>query len=412
MAAGLAGAYCQNYQFPAWQKALLNLLGRFPQGLARAVISRFEALSGLDPARLDGLQIETLARERLRDYAGLKGPFPAITLGAALGGASAHLALALGGPFLPQAFVTTLRGGAPDGDPQVYLQRSLERARSIARMNPEVLTIQHYDPVHDGWMTRHVNHLRFKLLDLPGVYREYLQQHLEPGGAVVYLNCGARWLRYRLDSRSVFQVGGWGNISPREFISGSPRLQAYARTTGLSRSDWSLSGYPLEEGPESEWGCEPGLGSALEAFCHKQGYRFIEIALPHPHDYSRLAFFCPAGLAGRSRSGTRRNPDRDVQPVRRQRRSKSWFAAALADFQHPRQPGVSGIDASPSRTAPAGLFFAPGHFFDHPRSGPLGQLDEGPAGAGLAQYRRSAFPLPRRRPGIDQLVRTAAPLGR
>ena len=185
VAAGLAGAYCQNYQFPAWQKALLNLLGRFPQGLARAVISRFEALSGLDPARLDGLQIETLARERLRDYAGLKGPFPAITLGAALGGASAHLALALGGPFLPQAFVTTLRGGAPDGDPQVYLQRSLERARSIARMNPEVLTIQHYDPVHDGWMTRHVNHLRFKLLDLPGVYREYLQQHLEPGGAVV-----------------------------------------------------------------------------------------------------------------------------------------------------------------------------------------------------------------------------------
>jgi hypothetical protein len=47
----------------------------------------------------------------------------------------------------------------------------------------------------------------------------------------------------------------------------------------------------LEEGPESEWGCEPGLGAALQAYCKLHGYRFVEIALPHPHDYSRLAFF-------------------------------------------------------------------------------------------------------------------------
>ena len=138
---------------------------------------------------LQGLQIETLARERLQDYSSLTGNFPAVTMGAALGGASAHLALALGGPFLPQTFVTTLRGGVPDGNSQTYLERSLELALATARANPEVLTIQHYDPVHDGWMTRYVNHLRFKLLDLPQVYQDYLRRHLESGGAVVYLNC-------------------------------------------------------------------------------------------------------------------------------------------------------------------------------------------------------------------------------
>jgi hypothetical protein len=290
VAAGLVGEYCQNYQFPAWQKLLLNLLGRFPQSLARALIARFQSISGMDPARLDGLTVETLAHERLQDYAGLTGTFPTVTLGAALGGASAHLALALGGPFLPQAFVTTLRGGAPDGDPHTYLNRSLELALKLARTNPGLFTIQHYDPVHDGWLTRHVNHLRFKLLDLPQAYRDFLHRHLEPGGAIVFLNCGARWLRYRLGERSIFQLGGWGDISAQEFISGSPRLQNYALSAGLSQSSWGLTGYSLEEGPESEWGCEPGFGVALQAFCKQNGFRFVEIALPHPHDYSRLAF--------------------------------------------------------------------------------------------------------------------------
>lgn len=305
VAAGLTGNYIQNYQFPAWQKLMLNLIGRFPQGLARSVIPRFEAISGLNPARLRGLDIETFAQERLQDYSGLSKTFPAVTVGAALGGASAHLSLALGGPFLPQAFVTTLRGGAPDGDPQTYLKRSLELALAIARSNPNVLTIQHYDPVHDGWLTRHVNHLRFKLLDLPQAYQQFLQRHLEPGGAVIYLNCGARWLRYRLADRSVFQVGGWGDISAQEFISGSPRLQEYARSAGLSQSSWGLESYPLEEGPESEWGCEPGIGAALKDFCQLHGYRFVEIALPRPHDYSRLAFFAQLTLLEQ----TGRQPD-------------------------------------------------------------------------------------------------------
>ena len=300
MAAGLAGGYCQNYQFPAWQKLLLNLLGRFPQGLAQAVISRFEALSGLDPALLTACRSKPWPASAWRITLACPGLFQTVAMGAALGGASAHLALALGGPFLPQTFVTTLRGGASDGDPQAYLERSLKLDFTIARANPEVLTIQHYDPVHDGWMTRYVNHLRFKLLNLPEVYQTYLRRHLEPGGAIVYLNCEAQWLRYRLAERSVFQVGGWGDISAEEFISGSPRLQAYASTDRLSQTGWGLSGYPLEEGPESEWGCEPGLGAALQAFCKRFDYRFVEISLPHPHDYSRLAFFVQQALLEQS----------------------------------------------------------------------------------------------------------------
>jgi hypothetical protein len=152
------------------------------------------------------------------------------------------------------------------------------------------MTIQHYDPIHDGWMTRFVNHLRFKLLDLPPAYAEFIKSRLEPGGVVVYLEGGASWLRYRVGPRSVFQVGGWGGISAEEFLEGSDRIRIYAQKAGLKSINWKLNDYLLERGPESEWGSEPGLDTALEAFCKREGYRFVRISLPHPNDFSRLAF--------------------------------------------------------------------------------------------------------------------------
>jgi hypothetical protein len=290
VASELQGQYCDTYQVAPWQRLALQVLGRLPQSVGHFAISRFETMSCLDPSRLDGLTIDQLVMESLNNYTGLSGPFPTVTIGAGLGGASAHLSLAMGGPFLPQAFVTTLCSGAKDGDVRQYFDRSAALAQCIARDNPGLLTIQHYDPVHDGWMTRYVNHLRFKLLDLPEAYRRYLRENLQPGGAVCYLDCQAQWLRYRVGERSVFQVGGWGDIPPEEFLEGSPRLAAYCRRAGFSHCDWRLPGFPLERGPESEWGCEPGLGEALQEFCQKEGFRFVPIRLPEPHDYSRLAF--------------------------------------------------------------------------------------------------------------------------
>jgi hypothetical protein len=290
VAAGLRGEYIDNYQLPGWQKILLTGVGALPEGVARFAISRFQTISGLPPEVMDNFSLDDLLRTRLADYDGLTGTFPAVTLGAALGGATTYLSLALGGLFLPQTFVTTLKGGSMTGDVDEYLRRSLERALKIANDNPSLMTIQHYDPVHDGYLTRFVNHLRFKLLDLPIAYAKFIKQRLEPGGAVVYLEGGAQWLRYRLGPRSVFQVGGWGAISAEEFIEGSERLKKYVQSTGMKSADWKLKEYPLERGSESEWGSEPGLAKALEAFCRSEGFRFVRIPLPHPNDFSRLAF--------------------------------------------------------------------------------------------------------------------------
>jgi len=290
VAAGLRGEFCDNYEFPVWQKKLLLLLGFLPQGIARFAISHFESITGLPLKVMDSFSLDELINQRLNDYAQLSGKFPAVIVGAALSGATAYLSLTLNGPYLPQAFVVSLKLGSQTGDANEYLHRSLDAALRIADENKQLMTIQHYDPVHDGWMTRFINHLRFKLIDLPPSYIDFIKSRLEPGGAVVYLECGASWLRYRVGPRSVFQLGGWGGISAEEYITGSDRINNYAKSAGLKITDWKIMKYQLEHGPESEWGSEPGLDAALEAFCNREGYRFVRVSLSHPNDFSYLAF--------------------------------------------------------------------------------------------------------------------------
>ncbi len=290
VAAGLRRETVDLIQFSSWQKLALKLLGRLPQKAALWLIPRVQAVDALDPDVARNLTTDQLAKARLQDYSGLEGPFPAVTVGVGMGGATAHFALATGGPFLPQAFVLTLKGGSVDGDVQRYFSRSAALAEHLTCQNPDMFSIQHYDPVHDGWLTRSVNHLRLKLTAVPEAYRRFLIEQLQPGGVVYYLEGGAQWLRYRTGERSVFQVGGWGDISPDEFLENSPRLREFARRDALVKTDWRLPGYPLERGPESEWGCEPGFGEDLEVFCQKHGFQFVKIRFDRPTDFSRLAF--------------------------------------------------------------------------------------------------------------------------
>lgn len=309
VAAGLLNRIVDNYEFPSWQRNILLLLGLFPQKVGRFTISSFQSFSGLPPSSLRHFSLDRLISARINDYSMVNKRLPAVVLGAGMGGATTYLSLSLNAPFLPQAFVITLKKGSYSGNPNEYLNRSLDAALEIAQKDTRIMTIQHYDPIHDGWLTRFVNHLRFKLIDLPDAYAIFIRNYVEPGGAVVYLDGGAQWLRYRVGERSVFQVGGWGDISATEFLEGSPRIIDYAKRTGLKTSKWTLDNkkWPLETGPESEWGCEPGLVEAVQVFCKKEGYRFVRISLPHPNDFSRLAFSAAAKILekdGRSPSGT------------------------------------------------------------------------------------------------------------
>lgn len=284
------GKFFQPYSFSAFQRFLLKQVGYLPQKVALWLIPRVQNPLALPPEQAASLQLNQLLSTRLEDYREAPAKVPSLTMGIGMGGTTAHLTMMMGGLFLPQAFVMTIQGGSVDGNVHTYVNRSRELALSLAKRIPEVMTIQHYDPIHDGWLTRSVNHLRLKLVQLPEVYKTFIRNRLEPGGEVCYLEGGAQWLRYRLGERSVFQVGGWGDISAEEFLQGSQRIMNYCRRERLRHTDWRLADVPLEEGPESEWGSEPGLCQELEAFCRENGYRFKKIHFDDPNDFSRLAF--------------------------------------------------------------------------------------------------------------------------
>jgi hypothetical protein len=286
----LKGQESSAYEFDMVTKAALKAVGYFPQTLAQWLIPRAPNANALEGSKVRELKIDDLIRVRLGDYRDNKGPFPTVTMGVGMGGTTAHLAANLGGPFLPQAFVMTLKHGSMDGDVEKYFHLSADIAREVTDNNPDVMSIQHYDPVHDGWLVRRVNHLRLKLIDLPVTYKEYIRANLAKGGEVIYLEGKANWKQYKVGERNVFQVGGWGDIPDTEFLEGSPRIKSYCMQERITKTDWRLMDYPLMDGYESEWGSEPGLGEAVEAFCRNEGYRFTKISFNDPNDFSILNY--------------------------------------------------------------------------------------------------------------------------
>jgi hypothetical protein len=288
--AALNSEYSDNYHFSLIDKYLLKAIGYFPQTFAQWLIPRVQSPHALDESIFENLKMDDLISERLSDYKNLQGKSPAICVGVGMGGATGHLAVSLNAPFLPQAFVLTLKKGSYDGDIQIYYDRSRQIAKKITDRHPEVVSIQHFDPIHDGWLTRSVNHLRLKLVDLPDAYKQFIKHNLVSGGEIVYLEGKVKWLQYHIGERNYFQVGGWGGLTDIEYIESSSRVQEFKKINKLSEKEWQIPGFELIQGYESEWGSQPGLDIALELFCKKEGFRFTRISFLNPHNFSKLAF--------------------------------------------------------------------------------------------------------------------------
>jgi hypothetical protein len=292
----LVGAWIRGEPEQAFPLSLFERSGlRILEGLPLPLIRRLAAWRVTRAAhtleRLHTLQTDDLVSRRLLDYAGIERQFQAVIVGSALGGAAAHLAALLGAPFLPQPFILGAAGGTPDDELSSYLGQVVPLAEGILKRNEELAAVAHFDPIHDGWLTPYLAHLRLKLIRLPAAYRLFISKHLKPGGTIVYLDCRARWLQYELGDRLSLQVGGWGGIPAQEFISGSERIDRFLAERGSAhRGGWRLEGQHPVQAFESEWGSVNGLDKELEAFAQDAGFRFEALRFVHPHDYSTLAY--------------------------------------------------------------------------------------------------------------------------
>lgn len=290
-AAALAGRPASLFRFAWWERAGLYGLNTLPPASKRGLVRRYFRASALRMSDVAEVSVDQLVEQRLRDYQGLEGRFPVVVLGSALGGAAAHLAALLGAPFLPQPFILSFKGGSPDDSVEAYLASVLPVMRRVLERNREIRAIGHFDPVHDGWLTRVASHLRIKLTRLPQRYQVFIRRHLAAGGEILYLDCRARWPQFRVGARGRIQIGGWGGLSPQEFLDGSARLDRALKEGGSPhRGGWRPQGLSLLEEPESEWGSVAGLAEDLEAFADREGFVFHRLSLPDPQDFATLAY--------------------------------------------------------------------------------------------------------------------------
>ncbi len=285
VAAALRGRFLDPFRLSALERAGLSAIALFGPEAVRRAVGYGVRNRGVDPSWADRITAARLARWAVSLYDGLDGPFDALLIGAPNGGV-AHLAAALGVPFLSQHFLISFRDPTDPDDVRSYFEHGTGLARRILRREPMVAVINHYDPLHDRFLVRWVNHIRLKLLDLPDPYRAFIRERLRPGGTLIFIDCRYPWLQYRVGPRHTFQVGGLGDVSDREFLEGRPEIEALRSAPG----GWSLPDLPLERQVESEWGAAPPLREVVEAFARANDYRFLALEGDHPEWYARLAF--------------------------------------------------------------------------------------------------------------------------
>lgn len=248
---------------------------------------------GIEKSLIKHATIENAANWVVSQYkTPTNSKFNYILIGAPSGAVS-HLAALLKAPFLSQHFLLTIKEKErnPD-DIQRIFKSGLEVAQKLNEINgKDIETIIHYDPVHDRFLLKYLDTIRFKIRKLPQAYREFMLKHLEKEGTILFFDVKYMWKHCRIEDNITFQVGGLGGIPPDEYLSGSERLKKWLQHQRSKVDSWNLNNeYPLETYPESEWGTVDYLEKETKEFADENGFNFYKIHVTHPEKVSETVF--------------------------------------------------------------------------------------------------------------------------
>lgn len=126
-----------------------------------------------------------------------------------------------------------------------------------------------------------MTYFRIKWRRLPLAYRQFIRDHLAPGGLLVGVDCTLRWPTTRIDDRYVFQFGALGDATPEEYHHGGPRVADLLARYHAPTRRWDP---PPADGdsPEAEWGLDPALLDDIHAFAdqHRIQTRLLRFDTP------------------------------------------------------------------------------------------------------------------------------------
>ena len=216
-----------------------------------------------NPSALDTVDLEVVCRWAADLYG--PGPFPGVALGSA-NGAAAHLCAALGIPWLPQTWLVSGRRPSLATDDLVGdMEWGRAHVGSLLARNADAVAHQMHDPNQDRLMAARMAYFRMKRRRLGEAYTRLLEVRLTPGAPIVVIECRRLWPVTHVGERHLFQVGGYGGLTPEEYRSADPRIAAL---TG--HDHWETP--PVDgHAPEAEWGFEPALLDDVRALATRVG---------------------------------------------------------------------------------------------------------------------------------------------
>ncbi|MGK9169135.1 hypothetical protein KXR53_22660 [Inquilinus limosus] len=275
--ASLSGSPLLDRTMPA-----VNLLPRRARELAYSIGGMTEAVGA---GRIGRLSFDAISEW----LAGLfpRRDYPAAFIGSS-NGALAHLAAALGAPWLPQTFLCPVR--CPWSDPD-DVRTAFARGRRLTEAFLKALptmTVHHmHDPNQDRLMLKTMGYFRLKHRALPAAYRDFLVRRLPPGATLYVDECTRAWPVTRTSERSVFQFGAVGGMEAEEYVRGGDRVRAYLARYRVRRTGWDPP-EPNDVAPEAEWGFDPGLLAELSSLAATRGWRLVLLRFEDPEALSLL----------------------------------------------------------------------------------------------------------------------------
>nr|WP_091091698.1 hypothetical protein [Micromonospora nigra] len=262
-------------------------LSRFvgaPEPVRRAAATRAAGRVALTAGQTAEVDADRVARWFTDQYP--RRRWPGLLLGSPHG-AAAHLAVALGVPWLPAGFEMTAHwaGGSVDR-PRAALDHGAALTARLLAANPDLHVRQVHCPASRGALAGATVSLAARWLTLPAAYRRFLADRLEPGAPVLLLSDARTWPVLDSAPGHSFQVGcPASGLDPVDFHPDSHNLRQVLRAAGGDDTPWE----PPEVGAPpgyAEHGVESGFDHHVREWTGRHGHPLHRIHVPWPEALS------------------------------------------------------------------------------------------------------------------------------
>ncbi|MFW2513651.1 hypothetical protein ACNI3K_07715 [Demequina sp. SO4-13] len=263
---------------------IMRAANALPRGLRGRAFAQSGASEAVKPERLAGADLEEASRWVTDQYP--RRRYRQVAVGSS-NGALVYLNAALGMPWLPQTLLIPLAHEVDPDDPATGLAQAREHGIRLVDDNPDIQLHHMHDGAQDRRMVRKLTYFRYKRRMLGPGFEAFLRERMEPGGTLLLTECTATWRTTRVHERYVFQHGGLGGVTEREYHAGGDRVERFLAEQGSDVRAWPQPA-PDTDSPEAEWGFAPELREDVLRLAGEHGWRVRRLIVDHPEDLSPL----------------------------------------------------------------------------------------------------------------------------